>query len=347
MKAAVLFELNKPLRIIDIDYAGPEFGQVEVELIYSGVCHSQVMEVTGGRGEDKYLPHLLGHEGVGIVRNIGPGVDKVKPGDNVVLGWIKGQGHDVKGGNYSFNGQRINAGSVTTFNEYAIVSENRLVKLPLGMPLKLAVLLGCALPTGAGLVFNELKPEKYKNIAVFGLGGIGLSALLASQYFAPKQLIAVDVEPEKLALAKKLGASVTINANEMDPVLRIQELTNGGVDYALEAAGTVTTIQQAFESVRDGGGKCIFASHPADGQKISLEPHAFHRGKSLQGSWGGGSKPDVDIPKLVELYQNGKLSIDSFISNTYQLEHINDAIADLRSRKVVRALIKINPHLDN
>lgn len=346
MKAAVLFELNQPLQIIDIEVPKVSSGQVEVELIYSGVCYSQVMEVTGGRGEDKYLPHLLGHEGVGIVKSIGPGVSKVAPGDRVVLGWIKAQGMDVSGGLYSFNGQVINAGGVTTFNERAIVSENRLVKLPEEMPTKLAVLLGCALPTGAGLVFNELKPEVNKRIAVFGLGGVGLSALLAARYFEPEMLIAVDVEESKLNLAKELGATHLINAKDKCPVESIMEITGAGVDYALEAGGKVETIEQAFESVCDNGGKCIFASHPEEGMKISLEPHAFHRGKSIQGSWGGGSQPDKDIPKLVELYKQGKLPIDSLLSAPYRLEDINLAISDLKQRKIVRALIEINTDLD-
>lgn len=343
MKAAVLFETGKPLKIIN-NIAIPALltGQVLVRVLYSGVCHSQLMEVKGHRGEDKYLPHLLGHEGVGIVEAIGAGVSKVKPGDKVVIGWIKGEGLDAPGGKYQCDDYLINSGSATTLAEQTIVAENRVVKLPADFPEKLAVLLGCALPTGLGLVFNELKPDTGKTIAIFGLGGIGMSALLAANTFAPTQLIAVDVSAEKLTLATQLGATHTINAAQQDPVAAILQLTGGhGVDYSLEAGGTTSTIEQAFASVRDGGGQCVFASHPKNDLKIQLEPHAFHRGKSIRGSWGGGAKPDKDIPLFADMYKSGQLKLDVLLSKEYQLEQINEALADLDNRKIVRALINI------
>lgn len=340
MKAAVLFETGQPLKIID-GIKMPELleGQVQVKVLYSGLCHSQLMEISGGRGEDKYLPHMLGHEGVGIVEKVGEGVQKVVPGDKVVIGWIKGEGMDAPGGKYPHDGYLINSGSATTLSEKTIVAENRLVKLPEGFPDKLGVLLGCALPTGLGLVFNELKPDEGKKIAVFGLGGIGMSALLAASLSQPEMLIAVDVTSEKLELARQIGATHTINASEEDPVLAIQKLTQGGADYSLEAGGSTSTIEQAFESVKDGGGRCVFASHPANEEKINLEPHAFHRGKSIQGSWGGGSKPDVDIPRFIELYKVGRLNLSSMLTKEYCLLQINEALDDLESKRIVRALI--------
>lgn len=347
MKAAVLFETGKPLEIIDIPTV-PELqkGQVLVQIVYSGLCHSQLMEVRGGRGEDPYLPHMLGHEGVGIVKCVGDDVTKVTEGDVVVMGWIKGEGHNVGGGLYEYEGQTINSGGVTTFAEYSITSENRLVKLPQGMPWRLAILLGCALPTGAGLVMNELKPEPYTTIAFFGLGGIGLSALIAAQLYQPSRLIAVDIEDDKLALAKELGATDIINSKNVDPVEAIHALIPGGVDYSLEAGGLALTIEQAFNSVRDGGGQCIFASHPPEDQHIKLEPHAFHRGKNIRGSWGGGAQPDRDIPRLVEIYQSHQLPLERLISSTYSLDEINQALDDLEARKIVRALIEVAPELD-
>ena len=168
MKAAVLFNTGEPLQIIDnIKVPVLTKGQVHVRMVYSGLCHSQVMEVKGGRGEDKYLPHLLGHEGVGIVESIGEGVTKVGPGDKVIIGWIKGEGLDAPGGKYPHKDYLINSGSATTLTDQTIVAENRLVKLPSGFPEKLAILLGCALPTGLGLVLNELKPEKHKRFYVY------------------------------------------------------------------------------------------------------------------------------------------------------------------------------------
>ncbi|MCF2909727.1 zinc-binding dehydrogenase [Pseudoalteromonas sp. DL2-H2.2] len=341
MKAAVLFETGQPLKIVDnIQLPTLITGQVQVKILYSGLCHSQLMEVNGGRGEDKYLPHLLGHEGVGIVEAVGDGVTKVQVGDKVVIGWIKGEGQDAPGGKYPHDGYLINSGSATTLCEQTIVAENRVVRLPHTFPDKLAVLLGCALPTGLGLVFNELKPEPNKSIAIFGLGGIGMSALLAAKLSVPTILIAIDVNEEKLALAKKLGATHCINSKACDPVQEIYRLTDQrGVDYSLEAGGTTETIEQAFESVRDGGGQCIFASHPSNELKIQLEPHAFHRGKSIRGSWGGGSQPDKDIPLFADMYFKGELNLEPLISKEYALEDINEAIKDLENRKIVRALI--------
>ncbi|MBQ4861981.1 zinc-binding dehydrogenase [Pseudoalteromonas sp. MMG013] len=341
MKAAVLFETGQPLQIVD-EIKLPELtrGQVQVKIIYSGLCHSQLMEVNGGRGEDKYLPHLLGHEGVGIVEAIGKDVTKVQLGDKVVIGWIKGQGIDAPGGKYPHDNYVINSGGATTLAEQSIVAENRVVKLPHQFPEKLAMLLGCALPTGLGLVFNELKPEKNKTIAIFGLGGVGMSALLAAKLFNPTKLIAIDVTNDKLKLAKELGATDIVNASTQDPVAAILALTdNIGVDYSIEAGGTTQTIEQAFESVRDAGGQCIFASHPSNELKIQLEPHAFHRGKSIRGSWGGGSNPDKDIPMFADLYNNQSLNIAPLISKEYALEEINEALQDLESKSIVRALI--------
>ena len=343
MKAAVLFETGQPLQIIaESEIPTLTKGQVRVRILYSGLCHSQLMEVSGGRGEDKYLPHLLGHEGVGVVEEIGTGVSKVAVGDKVVIGWIKGQGLDAPGGKYPHQDYVINSGSATTLSEQSIVAENRVVKLPDGFPDRLAILLGCALPTGLGLVFNELKPAPNKSIAIFGLGGIGMSALLAAKLSKPKTLIAVDVTEEKLELAKQLGATHTINASKEDPVTALYAITNNiGVDYSLEAGGTTRTIEQAFESVKDGGGQCIFASHPSNELKISLEPHAFHRGKSIKGSWGGASAPDRDIPKFADLYFHESLNLDPLISKEYTLEEINHALEDLRQKRIVRALVKV------
>jgi S-(hydroxymethyl)glutathione dehydrogenase/alcohol dehydrogenase len=341
MKAAVLFETGQPLRVVDgIDVPKPEFGQVQIKVLYSGLCHSQLMEVSGGRGEDKYLPHLLGHEGVGIVESLGDGVNKVEVGDKVGIGWIKGLGQNVGGAKFPHQNYIINSGAATTLSSRTIVAENRVVKLPEGIPDSLAVLLGCALPTGLGLVFNELQPDNDKRIGVFGLGGVGMSALLAARLYSPEMLVAVDVTEEKLNLARQLGATHTINAVKCDPVAEIFKLTDGvGLDYCLEAGGTTQTIEQAFAAVRDGGGQCVFASHPKEGETVNLEPHAFHRGKQIKGSWGGGSQPDEDIKKFVKLYQQGDINLDALISREYSLEDINTALDDMANKRIVRALI--------
>ena len=346
MKAAVLSRLNEPLDLVSgIECGQPGRGQVLVKVAYSGVCHSQLMEVRGRRGADAYLPHLLGHEGTGKVVQIGDGVSKVKPGDLVVLGWIKGSGLDGGGVRYrcACMPQAINSGGVTTFNEYALVSENRVVPLPEGVPLDVAVLFGCAVPTGAGILTNDLKPTAGSSIAVFGLGGIGMSALMATMLFECVKVIAVDVSAEKLQLARSFGATHIVNATTADAVAEIRKLTGGaGVDYAVEASGQANVIEQAFESVRRGGGVCVFASHPEHGKRISIDPYELICGKQIRGSWGGSSNPDRDIPMFAKLYLEGRLPLEKLITKRYPLDAINEALDDLEHHRVGRPLIEID-----
>jgi S-(hydroxymethyl)glutathione dehydrogenase/alcohol dehydrogenase len=349
MKAAVLSRLNEPLDVMsEIECAAPRRGQVLVKLAYSGVCHSQLMEVRGRRGPDAYLPHLLGHEGTGKVIEVGEGVSKVKPNDLVVLGWIKGSGLDGGGVRYrcACMQQDVNAGGVTTLNEYALVSENRIVPLPAGVPLDVAVLFGCAVPTGAGIITNDLRPAPGSSIAVFGLGGIGMSALMATMLFKCANVIAVDVSVDKLSLARSFGATHTIDATQVDPVSQIRAITCGpGVDYAVEASGQVSVIEQAFESVRRGGGVCVFASHPEHGKRISVDPYELICGKQIRGSWGGNSNPDRDIPMFAKLYLEGRLPLEKLITKRYALEAINEALDDLEHHRVGRPLIEIDTAL--
>lgn len=343
MKAAVLFQTGKPLRILeDVEAPPPARGQVFVALSHAGVCHSQVMEVRGGRGIDPYLPHLLGHEGVGTVLAVGEGVTRVAPGDRVVLGWIKGQGLDADPIRYRWRGLDLNAGAVTTFNTHALIAENRCQRLPEGVPDEIGVLLGCAAPTGAGIVTNELKPAPGASAAVFGLGGIGLTALMALVAAGCDPIIAVDIAPAKLQAALDCGATHVIDANREDPVTAIRSLTSGrGVDCAVEAAGRVQTIEQAFESTRKFGGQCVFASHPPAGQKISVDPHDLISGKGLKGTWGGASVPDRDVALFARMYLDGKLPLERLLSNRYDLEEINQAIDDLGSGSAFRPLIRL------
>jgi S-(hydroxymethyl)glutathione dehydrogenase/alcohol dehydrogenase len=349
MKAAVLFRLNEPLGVMSgIECAAPGRGQVLVKLAYSGVCHSQLMEVRGRRGPDAYLPHLLGHEGTGKVIEVGEGVIKVKTDDLVVLGWIKGSGLDGGGVRYRCTcmSQEINAGGVTTFNEYALVSENRVVRLPESMPLDIAVLFGCAVPTGAGIITNDLRPIPGSSIAIFGLGGIGMSALMATMLFKCTKVIVVDVSADKLSIARSFGATHTIDARTTDPVNEIRAMTSGlGVDYAVEASCQVKVIEQAFESVRRGGGVCVFASHPEHGKHISIDPYELICGKQIRGSWGGNSNPDRDIPMFAKLYLEGKLPLEKLITKRYPLEAINEALDDLECHRVGRPLIEIDTTL--
>ena len=341
-KAAILYNTREPLVIEDIELPKPEPWQVLVKVVYSGVCHSQLKEVKGERGVDKYLPHLLGHEGSGIVIDIGSQVSKVQPGDKVVLTWIKGTGKDGPGPICTKNGNSINAGAITTFSSYTIVSENRCVKIPSDIPMEISSLFGCAVLTGAGIITNTIQPRETDVLAFFGVGGIGLNALMATKLYDCHTIIAVDINDHKLELAKKFGATHTINTTKEDITQRLSEITNGlGVDYSIEAAGLTVTIEQAFHAVRKNGGLCVFASHPAYGEKIRLDPFDFICGKRIQGSWGGESKPDIDIPIFAELYKEGKLPLEKLITHRYSLLHINHAFQDLEQNKVGRAMIEM------
>lgn len=338
-KAAILEELGAPLAIREIELPRLARGQVLVKVLFSGVCRSQLMEVRGGRGEDPWIPHLLGHEGSGTVISIGEGVTKVAAGDDVILGWLKGDGLDAPGAQYRSGKKIINSGKITTFSNYTVVSESRLVKKPQALAFDEAILFGCALPTGAGMVLNELKPTASKSVIVLGLGGIGISALLALKALGVSPIIALDISEVKLDFAKHLGVDYAFNTNNEGVQDVIMSITNGGADYCIESGGSISTIELGFSLLRKNGGKLIFASHPRHGEKVTLDPHELISGKKIYGSWGGGSKPDVDIPILHSLLERGKFSISNLITKRYKLEEINNALDDLEFGRVFRPLI--------
>jgi len=347
MKAAVLFETGQPLRILEgVQLPDLLPGQVEVEIAYSGVCHSQLMEVRGHRGEDRFLPHLLGHEATGIVRSCGKGVTKVKSGDKVILGWIKGAGINAPGAEYLWKDTKLNSGGITTFSERSIVSENRLLKLPDGLPMDIGVLYGCAIPTGAGLSQNEIHIKQTDTVVIIGIGGIGAISLMYAACKMPVKLIAVDMQPEKLNLARQLGATHCLNAATENLLEKIYELTEGqGADFCIDTAGKTSTIELAFNAVRRNGGQCVFASHPEAGQKISIDPFELINGKQIKGSWGGHTNPDIDIPIFHQISLKHDLPLAQMITKRYSLDTINDALDDLENGKVMRPLLEINPTL--
>jgi S-(hydroxymethyl)glutathione dehydrogenase / alcohol dehydrogenase len=340
-RAAILERLGEPLVIKDIELPELLPGQVLVQIFFSGVCRSQLMEVRGGRGIDPWLPHLLGHEGSGLVIDVGPGVTKVRKGDEVILGWLKGLGMDAPGAKYNCDGRSINSGCVTTFSNYTIVSENRIVIKPPSIPFDEAVLFGCALPTGAGMVLNEVKPSKTDAVVVLGLGGIGISALLALKALNVQSIIAIDVSDEKLNFARKLGATHVFKSTDAELQKTIFEITGGGVNFCIESAGLISTIELGFSLIKKNGGNLIFASHPPEGGLIKLNPHDLISGKKINGSWGGASAPDLDIPRMSSIFQNKNCRLNSLISKKYQLEEINDALKDLENGIAFRPLIEM------
>lgn len=340
--AAVLVNTNAPLQIIDnIQVPRLKEGQVLIKIAFTGVCHSQLMELGGHRGDDKYLPHMLGHEGTGTVIDVGKNVSKVKVGQQVVLGWLKGEGIDAGGTVYESPIGKINAGAVTTFSELAVVSENRCYKLPHNISMQEGVLLGCALPTGMGIVTNQIKPIPKTTIGFVGLGGIGMSALIGATCHKCETIVAIDVNDEKLLKAKKLGATHCINPQRQDVLSEIVRLTDGNMlDYAVEAAGTCKTIESAFSLVNRHTGQCIFASHPPAGQKIQIDPFDLICGKKITGSWGGCSDPE-EMTSFASK-NKAKINFETFMSDLYSLDSINTAMQDLAEQKVLRAIVKVS-----
>jgi len=341
--AAILTGHDRPVEIRNVQIPELKPGQVLVQVKAAGICHTQLGEVRGRRGADPYIPHALGHEGAGIVLAIGADVKKVVVGDHVVLTWIKGQGCEVPQTVYAdcATHNHINAGAITCFQNITVASENRVVKIDSKMPFDIAALLGCAVPTGAGLVRHDAKLQAGQSIAIIGVGGIGLSALIAAKAEGAGTIVAVDVQDDKLALACKLGATHTFNAKAEDPVAGVMALTNNtGVDIALECSGNKSGTENAFAMIRFGGGHCVLAGNLPYGQKMEIVPKDLIRGKQLTGSWGGSSRPDEDVPYYAEQYLAGKLPLDDLISHRIKLADINDAFDLIDRGEAARIIIE-------
>ncbi len=341
-EAAVLVEIGKPLEMRSLRIPSLKPGQVLVDVAYSGVCHSQVLEFQGKRGVDRFLPHTLGHEGSGTVLEVGAGVNKVKPGDRVVLTWIKGKGLDVGSTVYESAVGPVNSGAISTFMRQTITCENRLVPIPAEMPLREAALLGCAIPTGAGIVLNTAQVRPGQSLAVFGAGGIGLSAILAARLMNADPIIAVDVVEKKLDQAKAMGATHAINAKQQDTVAAIHSLTKGGADFAIESAGKRESMESAFQATRDGGGLCILAGNLPAGEKIAINPFDLIRGKRIIGTWGGETQPDRDIQLYARLYLTGRLDLSALISHDVNLCSVSACLHELERGTISRAVVGMN-----
>jgi S-(hydroxymethyl)glutathione dehydrogenase/alcohol dehydrogenase len=336
--AAVLSQIDRPLELWELELPPLAPGQVLVDVRYSSICHSQLNEIRGRKGEDKFLPHTLGHEGSGIVLETGPGVTKVKAGDSVVLTWIAGGGQNVPGSKYRCGDRVVNSGAVSTFLRRAVAAENRLVPID-GMPLELMPLLGCAIPTGFGLVRNNLKPLPGSSLAVWGVGGVGLSVVLGAKTMGCGTIIAVDIQPGKLELARVMGATHTVDGAR-DPVAAILEITGGkGVDHGVDCAGHVKTIEAGYAAVRKGGGRFVVAGNPPAGQKIAIDPMDLISGKHIAGTWGGETKVDADLPAYRDAFRDGNLPLEKLITHRESLERINDAIELMESGRSCRVLI--------
>lgn len=341
MKAAVLFKLNSPLKIINLKIPKLQKGQVLVKIFYSAICRSQIMEINSGRDNKKYLPHLLGHEASGKVVGIGKAVKKFKINDNVILTWMRCSGLESENPHFFFRGKRINSGKITTFSNYSVISENRLVKKPKKLKLKESVLFGCSFMTGPGMVFNDLKiKNKNLKIVLVGLGGVGLGIYISLKSVGIKNIILIEKNKNKILLAKKLGIKHCFKSTNNKTLKNIMNIFRGGADICLESAGNVKTIEFAIKLLKDKG-YLHFASHPKNQDFIKIKPFDLIIGKKISGSWGGGCFPDRDIKKFSKLTQTKYFKISKIINNEYSLDNINKAINDFTKGKVFRPIIKM------
>ncbi len=338
MKAAILVESNKPLVVGDIDIPSSlEFGQVLVKVHYSGICGAQINEIEALKGPDKFLPHLLGHEGSGIVEKIGNGVKNVKPGDKVVLHWRPSQGIQSETASYLWNGKKINSGWVTTFNEKAVVSENRLTKIPDDFDMRIAALFGCAVTSGFGAVNNDAQVKIGQSVLIFGIGGMGLNIAYAASLVSAYPIIGVDLHQEKIDMGKKFGLTHGIIADSNNFNEHLKEiLKNKEPEIVFETTGNSKVMEKSFE-ITPKDGKTIFVGVPDNKISIYSLPLAFN--KTLKVSHGGDSKPDQDIPRYINLIKNKKMNLDKLITHEFHLENINEAIDLFRTGQAGRILI--------
>ena len=340
--AALLVQTGAPLVLAEIDIPALKPGQVLVEIAYSGACGTQVMEWRGDKGEDKWVPHCLGHEGTGTVLESGSAVTKVKAGDKVVLSWIKGSGIEAGGAVYAWGEKKVNAGGVTTFQRHAVVSENRLTLLPAELSMDIAVLLGCAAPTGMGAVYNVLKAQPGDAVAVFGTGGVGLHAVMAAALVGAMPVIAIDPNPTRRALAPLYGATHVIDPAATDVLAEIKKIVPQGVDIAVESSGVPAAMEMAVNATRQQGGRAVVIGNARHGAILSLNPSVFNQGKSLMGTWGGDSIPDRDYGRYARLLGAGRFPVGNLLSKPYALEQADQALQDLASGKIGRPLIDMS-----
>ena len=341
-KAAILTELKAPLVVAEVEL--PESlaaGQVLVKVNYSGICGSQLGEINGVKGEDRFLPHLLGHEGSGTVIEVGAGVRHVKPADMVVLYWRKGLGIEAETPSYRWNGKKVNAGWITSFNDYAVVSENRLTPIPADSDLEVAALFGCAVTTGFGVVVNDAQVRIGDAVVVYGAGGVGLNIIQAASLASAYPIIAVDLHENRLELAKRMGATHIVNGARDDVRKELAGIVPTGVDVFIDNTGVPAVIETGY-SVTKPQGRVVLVGVPAKGNNVSFYSLPLHFGKTITGSHGGGALPHEDIPRYQGMFRAGRLKLRELITDQFSLDDVNRAIADMRSGRIGgRCLIRM------
>ena len=362
MKAPVLHAVREPMTVEDVELDDPKQGEVLVRMAASGVCHS-CLHAADGSWANTRTPIVLGDEGAGVVEQVGPGVDRLKPGDHVILSWApqcgrchycvtgrpvlcerraSGPGGVLLDGTtrMHLNGQDVyHYGSVASYASYSVVPESCAVKIRDDMPLDKAALIGCSVMTGVGAVLNTARVPAGASLVVFGCGGIGLNAVQGGRLVSAYPLIAVDVADNKLEYARQLGATHTINAAKEDVPEAVKKLTGRGADYAIVAVGDTRAVQQAWDCLAKGA-TCVVVGLPPTGQTIQIDPRTLVGvERRLVGCSYGSASVFDDFPRMVDLYMAGKLKIDELISKRYAMDEANEAFRALAAGELARGII--------
>ena len=364
-RAAVAWGPGQPLEITEIDVAPPQAGEVLVRIVASGVCHTDAFTLSGEDPEGIF-PAVLGHEGGGIVEAIGPGVTSVEVGDHVIplytpecrtckfctsgktnlcqsIRATQGKGLMPDGtSRFSKDGKPIyHYMGTSTFSEYTVLPEIALAKINKEAPLEKVCLLGCGVTTGIGAVLNTAKVEAGATVAIFGLGGIGLAAIIGAAMAKASRIIAIDINPAKFEIARQLGATDCVNPKDFDKPIQqvIIDMTDGGVDYSFECVGNVQLMRAALECAHKGWGESVIIGVAGAGQEISTRPFQLVTGRVWRGSAFGGVRGRTELPRYVEQAQKGEIPLDTFITHTMGLDDINHAFELMHEGKSIRTVI--------
>jgi len=365
-RAAVAFEAAKPLEIVEVDLEGPRAGEVLVEVKATGICHTDAYTLSGADPEGLF-PAILGHEGAGIVLEVGAGVTTLKPGDHVIplytpecrecdyclsrktnlcqrIRTTQGKGLMPDGtSRFSYKGTPIlHYMGTSTFANHIVLPEIALAKIRPDAPFDKVCYIGCGVTTGVGAVIWTAKVEPGSTVVVFGLGGIGLNVVQGAKMVGAAQIVGVDINPAKAVLAKQFGMTHFVNPKELsgDIVAHLVELTGGGADYSFDCTGNVTVMRQALECCHKGWGQSIVIGVAAAGQEICTRPFQLVTGRVWKGSAFGGARGRTDVPKIVDWYMDGRINIDDMITHKLPLERINEGFDLMHEGKSIRAVVE-------
>ena len=365
VRAAVAIEAGKPLSLETVQLEGPRFGEVLVEIKATGICHTDAYTLSG-KDPEGLFPAILGHEGAGIVVDVGAGVTSLQPGDHVIPLYIpecrnceyclnpktnlcqsirvtQGRGMMPDGSSrFSLNGKLLHHYMGTsTFANYTVVPEIALAKIRKDAPFEKVCYIGCGVTTGLGAVINTAKVEPGSTVVVFGLGGIGLNVIQGAKMVGATQIVGVDINPSKRSLATKLGMTHFVNPREIDGELvgYLVELTKGGADYSFECTGNINLMRQALECCHKGWGVSVIIGVAAAGEEISTKPFQLVTGRTWKGTAFGGAKSRRDVPKIVDWYMDGKINIDDLITEVMPIDRINEAFDKMHRGEGIRTVV--------